>query len=202
MHLKDVVTILIAVYAAGLSTVVYVDQRKAAEPQIVVSTDYDWGKDRDGKDIALFGVRVVNNGDDPVWLDGVGYGWSAPMELPSNFRFSEPLYGWSSINPVEGPTFPTELKPGRATVTWYDLQKTIDYMEGISHENTEKIHLRYTDETGREYRSKPEDWQEVLHHNHIMQIMLAADLGIEYQGHGWAIDRIPADEWITPAAGD
>lgn len=193
-HLHTALTTLIALYAVVLSTVIYLDQREAADPQVLVSTDYDYGKDRDGKDIALFGVRAVNIGEESVWLDGVGYGWSAPMELPSNSLVREPIYGWSDILALAGPAFPFELKPGRTVVTWYDMQKTIDYMEGLSQVNTEKIHLRYTDETGREYRSRPEDWETVLRQNHFMQIMLATDFGTEYQGHRWEVDSMRQEE--------
>ena len=140
--IREISTAAVAVYAALLSTVTLVSQRRDKRRTVAVKTFY--------------GKRITGSGpsDDMVFLEASNPG-SRPVMLTSA-GFSLGKMGQILLPPREGfPTFPHQLNEGASCNLFVELRHIKRDLDRDGHSGKVKLTGFYRDALGKIYTARP-----------------------------------------------
>ncbi|MCZ7622717.1 MAG: hypothetical protein M5U24_09570 [Candidatus Kuenenia sp.] len=132
MELKDILTLLVAAYAALLSTYVAVVQRQDKAPRVKVRTSYGFltaGPQISDTHILM---EAANIGEKPVTLSSVG------LLLPDGSQFIN-----SSNNSTH--RLPCELTHGKNLTMWFDVKPLAVQLKQRGYSSVIKLSGRFSD---------------------------------------------------------
>ena len=143
MTASDIITALIALYGAVLSTIIAVREWNARRPSIRVEVSEGTVYLALGvsSDHSLF-IEAANEGHKAVTLSMVGY------VLPDGTR-------WSIPRPLGNVTFPYELLPEKRCVAYTPAHKLAADMNDLGYLSKVSLIGYYDDAVGRRHKSKP-----------------------------------------------
>jgi hypothetical protein len=143
MDSGDIITALLAMYGAILSTIVAIRDWRARRPKIAVKTS--WGLldlGRGNTSDAMLFVQATNPGQKPVTLSSVGF------VLPSQERvFLKEPHGSMRI--------PCELASESACQVWIGAGELAQLLRSHGFSGTLRLIGFYNDQVGRTHKSKP-----------------------------------------------
>jgi len=142
MDSTDIITALVALYGAILSTVVAVREWKAKRPKIKVKTSMgflDLG--RGNLSDAMVFVEAANPGQREVTLSSVGF--ILPLQRKVFLR-----------QPQGSVRIPCELAPESSCQVWIDARELAALLRSNGFSGTLKLVGFYGDQVGRTHKSK------------------------------------------------
>ncbi len=134
----------IAVYAAVLSTVVFIWQIRTKVPRVKVSIclgNVGYIQDLSGPSEQMVIMEAVNTGERPVTLSTVG------LYAPPKRILQVPI-------PLSHVTFPHQLAPLTACSCWTPLSQFRSDMRRMNYSGKVKVRSWYRDQTGKVYKSR------------------------------------------------
>jgi len=142
-NLKDIVTIIVAVYGAILSTYNFLVERRKHRPSVNVKISQGFLSSGAGdvSDLMLF-LSASNPGEKAVTLASHGF------ELPNKKNLVFPR-AQSDV------TFPCELLPEKGCQVWMPVLDVARALRSEGFSGKVKLVGFYRDQVGRTHRSKP-----------------------------------------------
>ena len=141
MELKDLLTLLVAAYAALLSTYLAYAQRRDKAPQVKVKTSYGFltaGPQISDTHILM---EAANIGEKPVTLSSAG------LLLPDGSQFV--IFSNNSTQRL-----PCELTHGKNVTMWFDVKPLAVQLKQRGYSSTVKLRGRFSDQASNEYVGK------------------------------------------------
>lgn len=136
----DIVTALVALYAAGLSTYNFIMERRDKRPSLNVRLSYGALTLSDHGQIVLL-FNVSNAGSQPITLTSIGVRLNDKRTL-----YMPQLSGTASL--------PIELQPGQGRLFWMLPHVVAQSLHEQGYNGEQKVRAVCTDATGREHFSK------------------------------------------------
>ena len=142
MDVKDITTLLVALYGAGLATYVAFVQRKDKKPQVEARLSLGFlthGPHMSDEHVLL---TAANIGERNVMLS------SGALLLPD---------GSQVITFADNATerFPHQLEAGKSMTMWFELRPLVAQIRARGHSGRMKVRAKFCDQTSREFISKP-----------------------------------------------
>jgi len=136
-----VITAIVAVYGAILSTYNLIIKRRENTRQVNVTLT--WGLlSNMPEPITMFFLKAANPGKRTVTLT------ECHIELPDKSQLVMP-YSQGTIN------FPHDLEEGRDCTVWFSVGEVVQVLLSKGYTGNLSIRAVYRDALGREYKSKP-----------------------------------------------
>ena len=142
METKDIITLIVAVYAAGLSTYVAVVQRRDKRPQIEAKLAFGF---------LTFGPRLS---DQQLLLTAANVGERTVTLAAGGLLLPDKSQVISFANNSTD-RFPHQLEAGKSMTMWFELGPLIGRLAERGHSGTVKVRAMFRDQTSREYLSSP-----------------------------------------------
>ena len=143
MEWTNVVTAMVAVYGAILSSYTFIQQMKKDRPGLKVKVKWGMLTYQNGNvsDPMIF-VNALNQGHTSLTLSGQG------LELPNKETMVMPI-------PKGNVRFPHELDPGKSCQIWFEVKEVAELMKSKGYLGYTQVVGFYTDEVDRQFKSKP-----------------------------------------------
>lgn len=138
---NEIVTALLALYGAVLSTIIFFKEQRKGMRRINLTLRYGFLTYDEGLSNQMLIFEVINPGFKAVTING------------PQLRFAD---GKSMIFPVPNSNvrFPYTVEEGKSAHTWIELQTLIDSLRRNGYSNSVKFKGVVHDQTGREFATK------------------------------------------------
>jgi len=138
---KDIITALVAIYGAALTTYTIYTKRRENKAQIEVEAQISLLAFGPNISDALVMLTAKNPGEKAVLLNTQGF------KLPDEKQIIFPI-------PQSNVKFPYELPPGRDCKVWTDAKKFAQELKSEGYYGKVKLVPYYTDQLGKIYKGK------------------------------------------------
>jgi hypothetical protein len=140
-HGAQIVTVIVAVYAAVLSTLNLLSIRKEKKRQLSVKMSWEWlAYPKRSSDTMLL-IEIANPGYRPVTVQ------TPYIKLP---RGGSLIFPW----PTAEVRFPHELAEGKSCSLWVEEAEVKRCLKEKGYSGEVKLRVEVRDQTGRKYKSK------------------------------------------------
>ena len=140
-YIFEIITAIIALYAAGLSTAVFITNLREKKPRLKVTTETALAMSSFGSPTEVVMGTVSNIGHRNVQICGFSLLRGDGQQL---------------VNPhnnCSNPTLPHILQPGEQLKAWFDYAGVLDQLRSENIE-TMTVQMRFLDGAGKHNRSK------------------------------------------------
>lgn len=142
MDTKDIFTLVVALYGAGLSTYVAIAQRRDKWPRVEAKLAYGFLTHAAGLSDTQILLSAANVGHTSVTLSSGGLLLADGSQvLTLSHNTSERL--------------PQQLEPGKSLTMWFELRPLAAELASRGRSGKIKVRAKFIDQTSREYLSKP-----------------------------------------------
>jgi len=141
MEWKDLITAIVAIYGAALTTYTIYTKRRESKTQIEVESQISFLVFGRGVSDAVVMLTAKNPGEKVVLLNTQGF------ILPDKKQVFFPL-------PYSDVKFPYELQSGKDCKVWTDARQFAQTLKREGYYGTVKLAPYYRDQLGRTYKGK------------------------------------------------
>lgn len=139
--IKDIVTMLVALYGATLATVTFVAQRREKSARLQVSCDLGFEFSSKGASETLLMLKAANVGHVPVTLSSYG------LALPGDKSMMMPMFPQSV-------QFPYELTAGKSCTVHLPIKSVARGLSENGYGGRVKLVPKFSDQTGKVHIGK------------------------------------------------
>jgi len=141
MDTSAIITAIVAIYGAALSTYIFITNLRQRRRQLTVTLTKGFRTSAQGLSPPMFIITVANPGNRAVSID------TPYIELPDRATLV-----W--LEPLSDVRFPYELEEGKNCHVWAEIEEVTGELVKKGHSGTVKLTAKVRDRTGKIYSSR------------------------------------------------
>jgi len=141
ISITELLTGIIAIYGAVLSTVIFTKEQQKSKRQIRINMKFGFLTFTNGISPQMLLIEIINPGLKPVTING------PQLRLPDGRSLIMPI-------PNSNIKFPYELGEGKSVHTWIEVKDLKDTLLNFGYIEQVKIKAVVMDQTGKEFYSR------------------------------------------------